>query len=252
MNEVNEIHRDVYVGMVAEEMAQSGYYGEDVTIYGFLERSDSGFSWYLHSFSDETKAAESYLSLLQIGKVLSHLDSIHRRVPIEEKVKVVTCLDEKLMSKIKEHIVLIPKKNIDLDPMWEYLKSVKMKQREDKIMAVRRIMMLPQFEIPQGERREFLKATEVESQEYKGKRYYGFFMKKSGEWHLVSNGSLPAILHKWLECCRSVMTTPILTTSLDKRKPIYELRNEFNIKLMEIMDKEYLKMIEQMYASLKM
>lgn len=47
MNESNEIHRDIYVGMVAEEMAQSGYYGEDVTLYGFLANGE------LHSFDDE-------------------------------------------------------------------------------------------------------------------------------------------------------------------------------------------------------
>ena len=46
MNESNEIHRDIYVGMVAEEMAQSGYYGEDVTLYGFLANGE------LHSFDD--------------------------------------------------------------------------------------------------------------------------------------------------------------------------------------------------------
>ena len=40
MNESNEIHRDIYVGMVAEEMAQSGYYGEDVTLYGFLANGE--------------------------------------------------------------------------------------------------------------------------------------------------------------------------------------------------------------------
>lgn len=58
MNESNEIHRDIYVGMVAEEMAQSGYYGEDVTLYGFLANGE------LHSFDDEQECAETYLLAL--------------------------------------------------------------------------------------------------------------------------------------------------------------------------------------------
>ena len=36
MNDTQQLHRDIYVGMVAEEMARSGYYGEDVTLCGFL------------------------------------------------------------------------------------------------------------------------------------------------------------------------------------------------------------------------
>lgn len=61
MNESNEIHRDIYVGMVAEEMAQSGYYGEDVTLYGFLANGE------LHSFDDEQECAETYLLALAAG-----------------------------------------------------------------------------------------------------------------------------------------------------------------------------------------
>lgn len=73
MNESNEIHRDIYVDMVAEEMAQSGYYGEDVTLYGFLANGE------LHSFDDEQECAETYLLALAAGAEISRMTSMHKR-----------------------------------------------------------------------------------------------------------------------------------------------------------------------------
>ena len=73
MNESNEIHRDIYVGMVAEEMAQSGYYGEDVTLYGFLANGE------LNSFDDEQECAETYLLALAAGAEISRMTSMHKR-----------------------------------------------------------------------------------------------------------------------------------------------------------------------------
>lgn len=71
MNESNEIHRDIYVGMVAEEMAQSGYYGEDVTLYGFLANGE------LHSFDDEQEYAETYLLALAAGTEINFAHDQH-------------------------------------------------------------------------------------------------------------------------------------------------------------------------------
>lgn len=42
MNEAQEIDRDIYSGMVAEELAKNGYYGEDLTLYGFAESANGG------------------------------------------------------------------------------------------------------------------------------------------------------------------------------------------------------------------
>lgn len=73
MNESQNLHRDLYVGMVAEEMAQSGYYGEDVTLYGFLANGE------LHSFDDEQECAETYLLALAAGAEISRMTSMHKR-----------------------------------------------------------------------------------------------------------------------------------------------------------------------------
>lgn len=75
MNESQNLHRDLYVGMVAEEMAQSGYYGEDVTRYGFLANGE------LHSFDDEQECAETYLLALAAGAEISRMTSMHKRCP---------------------------------------------------------------------------------------------------------------------------------------------------------------------------
>lgn len=81
MNESNEIHRDIYVGMVAEEMAQSGYYGEDVTLYGFLANGE------LHSFDDEQECAETYLLALAAGAEISRMTSMHKRCQKKRSAK---------------------------------------------------------------------------------------------------------------------------------------------------------------------
>lgn len=78
MNESNEIHRDIYVGMVAEEMAQSGYYGEDVTLYGFLANGE------LHSFDDEQECAETYLLALAAFAHDQHAQTLPEKAQRQE------------------------------------------------------------------------------------------------------------------------------------------------------------------------
>lgn len=77
MNEAQEIHRDIYSGMVAEELAKNGYYGEDLTLYGFAESANGGRGVQL--FNDEEECAVTYLKRRAVGALLSPIETIHRR-----------------------------------------------------------------------------------------------------------------------------------------------------------------------------
>lgn len=100
MNESNEIHRDIYVGMVAEEMAQSGYYGEDVTLYGFLANGE------LHSFDDEQECAETYLLALAAGAEISRMTSMHKRC--QKKRSAKKAAREELTSEMRTMLAAEP------------------------------------------------------------------------------------------------------------------------------------------------
>lgn len=120
MNESNEIHRDIYVGMVAEEMAQSGYYGEDVTLYGFLANGE------LHSFDDEQECAETYLLALAAGAEISRMTSMHKRC--QKKRSAKKAAREELASEMRTMLAAEPapfaRRTVDLRALSDYTKGL--------------------------------------------------------------------------------------------------------------------------------
>lgn len=120
MNESNEIHRDIYVGMVAEEMAQSGYYGEDATLYGFLANGE------LHSFDDEQECAETYLLALAAGTEILRMTSMHKRC--QKKRSAKKAAREELTSEMRAMLAAEPapfaRRTVDLRALSDYTKGL--------------------------------------------------------------------------------------------------------------------------------
>lgn len=247
MKEVNKIHRDIYVGMVAEEMAQSGYYGEDVTVYGFIDYKTSLF----HSFEREEACTSTYLQLLYQGQKLSQIESVHKRVTIKNKALTMVELDEKLQKKIINESRRIPEYSINFQIIQSYIQSLNKVDFNNKVDAIAGLLMLPGIKYEKEERKSLLALRNKFRQQNGNRYYYGFFVyDENDNWQMIDNGSLLVILNKWnYQVDVNKIITPILPMQLVSSQPIYYLKEAFEKKLQEVMDRKYLDMVEKLYRS---
>ena len=178
MNESNEIHRDIYVGMVAEEMAQSGYYGEDVTLYGFLANGE------LHSFDDEQECAETYLLALATGAEISRMTSMHKRC--QKKRSAKKAAREELTSEMRAMLAAEPapfaRRTVDLRALSDYTKGLAKPRSREQEAAIVGVMTLPTFGMKPEEREAVLDVKKSFEAPAANRHFFGFYEKKDALW----------------------------------------------------------------------
>ena len=245
MNESQNIHRDIYVGMVAEEMAESGYYGEDVTRYGFLANGE------LHSFANEDDCAETYLLALAAGAQVSRLANGHKHCAKKQAAKeaAVRALEEDMQAILSAEPAAFVRKPVDLVPLAVYTKALAKPRTREQDGAVVGVMTLPTFAMKQEEREAVLDVKKSFNAPVENRRFFGFFEKKDGRWQKNLNGALSAVLTKWLAAAERGPVSPILPMHLDSQRPVYALRDTFEHILQTTMDDDYLAMLDALYAS---
>lgn len=223
MHEANEIHRDIYVGIVAERMAQSGYYGEDVTVYGFMDK-EKGFP---HTFADETECSERYLQLLAQGKTLSRIGSVHKRVLLEQIATVMLELDKELRNQVQTRWLAVERRCIPFELIRAYVQSLTEGELQLKKAAIAGIAMVPIFLFSEDDYASLTSLLEYKEVLQGNRCYYGFLAYQEGQWQTVMNGSLPATLEKWLSSMEREKVTPLLRLCINSRQPVYMLKPEF-------------------------
>ena len=192
MNESNEIHRDIYVGMVAEEMAQSGYYGEDVTLYGFLANGE------LHSFDDEQECAETYLLALATGAEISRMTSMHKRCQKKRSAKKAAReeLTSEMRAMLAAELAPFARRTVDLRALSDYTKGLAKPRSREQEAAIVGVMTLPTFGMKPEEREAVLDVKKSFEAPAANRHFFGFYEKKDARWQPVLNGALPTILKK--------------------------------------------------------
>lgn len=190
MNEAQEIHRDIYSGMVAEELAKNGYYGEDLTLYGFAESANGGRGVQL--FNDEEECAVTYLKRRAVGALLSPIETIHRRSDGgDDDYKAIK---DEFCVQLADSVLTGRGPKTDLTPFWDYVNALSPEQRKEKSLALVGVLTLP-FDFATVDRTAL--RTLKQPQNDGNRHYYGFFVRKDNQWQSVTNGSLPALLKKW-------------------------------------------------------
>lgn len=240
MNEAQEIHRDTYSGMVAEELAKNGYYGEDLTLYGFAESANGGRGVQL--FIDEEECAVTYLKRRAVGALLSPIETIHRRSDGGDDA--YKALKDEFCVQLADSVLAGRGPKTDLTPFWDYVNALSPEQRKEKSLVG--VLTLP-FDFTTVDRTALctLKQPQNDGNRY----YYGFFVRKDNQWQSVTNGSLPALLKKWR--AQEHPVTPLLKMTMESRAPIYALKDDFERKLRTTMDDGYLNMIHTLYQNTK-
>lgn len=242
MNDAQEIHRDIYSGIVAEELAKNGYYGEDITLYGFAESVNGGRGVQL--FADEEECAVTYLKRRAIGALLSPIETIHRRSDGSDDA--YKALKDEFCVQLADSVLVGRGPKVDLMPFWDYVNSLSVQVRQEKALALVGILTLP-FDIAAIDRTA-LRALK-QPQKNGNRHYYGFFVRKDNQWQRVTNGSLPAVIKKWRSQEHPV--TPILKMTKESHAPIYALKEDFEKELCTTMDDGYLNMIHALYQNTK-
>lgn len=236
MNEAQEIHRDTYSGMVAEELAKNGYYGEDLTLYGFAGGRG------VQLFIDEEECAVTYLKRRAVGALLSPIETIHRRSDGGDDA--YKALKDEFCVQLADSVLAGRGPKTDLTPFWDYVNALSPEQRKEKSLVG--VLTLP-FDFTTVDRTALctLKQPQNDGNRY----YYGFFVRKDNQWQSVTNGSLPALLKKWR--AQEHPVTPLLKMTMESRAPIYALKDDFERKLRTTMDDGYLNMIHTLYQNTK-
>lgn len=240
MNDAQEIHRDIYSGMVAEELAKEGYYGEDLTLYGFLESAGGGRG--VQIFENEEECAKTYLKRRAMGALVSPIESVHQRCQGSEAEQ--RAFKEAFCAKLVDAVLQGNGAQVDLDSFWAYEQHLTPERLAQQSHALVGILTLP-FAFSKEARSAIL---DIKRTPLIGLRqYYGFCVKTENGWQRICNGSLPALLNKWQAQIHPV--TPIIKMVSDSRAPVYMLRDDFEKTLRSVMDDDYLEMICALYRS---
>lgn len=105
--------------MVAEELAKNGYYGEDLTLYGFAESANGGRGVQL--FNDEEECAVTYLKRRAVGALLSPIETIHRRSDGgDDDYKA---LKDEFCVQLADSVLTGRGPKTDLTPFWDYVNA---------------------------------------------------------------------------------------------------------------------------------
>lgn len=179
MNDTQEIHRDIYVGMVAEEMAQSGYYGEDLTLYGFLAQGGT-----LYAYESEQACAEAYLLALAAGAVPSRLASVHKHCAKKRAAiaKTRAALEEELRATLAAEAPRFSPQPVELGILETYTRALPKPRSHEKDAAIVGIMTLPAFAMGQAAREAVLDVKKSLADEHANRHFFGFFVKRDGRW----------------------------------------------------------------------
>ena len=124
INDAQEIHRDIFFGMVAEELAKEGYYSESVTFYGFLESYRGG--------GDKSLKMRKHVQ----RPISKDTPWVHwcRRLPplaLQKDTRGTACAQRALCLKA------------DLTSFWTYERSLDVAAMAQKAVALVDILTLP-------------------------------------------------------------------------------------------------------------
>lgn len=233
-----DYHRDIYVGMVAEDLAKEGYYDVAMSYYGFFQDVNGARS--ARVFSKEDVCAKAYLESRVQGALLSPIQSVTRRS--QGKESDWQCLKDDFCVQLADSVLADAGPRIDTSPLWSYINTLSATELGQKAPALAGILTLP-FTFTMADHTALLG---LQRSVPPAKRHcYGFFVLTSNTWQSIVNGSLPALLHKWTTQTKPV--TPIIELSSNSQAPVYLLKDHFDQALHQIMDECYLEMLRTLY-----
>ena len=257
MADASEEHRDIYVGRIAEELDQAGYFGEDIRLYGFLCWQEGEAR--LICTTTETDCAANYLQHHQEGALLSPYLSCGQRLAREAEADAQLALQEQLEQKLRQAYAQGLKQQAEqaakrspraeIEPLlaryWQSLAPAAQARQQAlyaalvRQLAGRGYMARQSAEALLAQLPALPKAepAEAERQQWAGYAW----QDEQGVSHYYGNAYLPQALQKWLAArAEGGLVSGLLTESVSRReRPSRPLRERWQEALTLTFDPAY-------------
>ena len=250
-----EIHRDIYSGMVAEELNKEGFFGQEYQLFGFLWADENQLK--LEYATKEETCAEKFLEKQQQGKSLSPYLLISRRsYDIGDKQ-----FQEQLLGELRDKLNTLYGKSLKLEmsileaedkmlanKVAEYFAQQTKEQLQEKMLPL--MMILAQLrrrkvisqEFFEQFKDKFVLLLHNELTE-KQKNVYGFMYNYENSWQIYTNAYWPAVVKKWFEYLeKGAAVSSLLRKTYLLTQQWYQIKADFTDYLKGIFDPELLQL----------
>lgn len=241
----NQIHRDIYSGMVAEELNKEGYFGREVSVYAFYVWKDGTAD--IHYFTEEDDAVREMVKEFNAGHPVSDAVVLRERLegaPDDDSVpsSMYTRAMVKLMKEqqitlqaaiIRSKAPQTMEKNDAVRKFVRDLDACGTDAREGVLAAYRAEGLIGL--VPFAGLR-----NEVALPEQAGRRVSGFAWMEEGTVKTYVNAYLPTVWQKWREKQRECLVAPITTKVYEDDQTLaYALKEDFDAVLLKVYTKSF-------------
>lgn len=241
-----QIHRDIYSGMVAEQLAKEGYFGEDINLYLFYSSNDTVE---VHIETDEMVCIETLLNHYFKGEVVSNYILYKKRFDDRRKCneqemeKVMAqarnILKETIFPKFKKKILHYQQKNyINREPLFEWYFNIL--NEEQKIL-------IPGL-LAKGLRekwitKEFYDKWKMYNLANK-RQFAGIAYAMENEIHYYVNSYWPNVWNLREEKLReNILCSEIVFLPVNDNKAVYVVKNDIKNYFSKILDWRYFEFL---------
>lgn len=241
----NQMHRDLYSGVVAEEMNKEGYFGREINLYAFyVWKNDTAD---IHYFTDENETVHEMIDQYNHGYPVSDWIMLRERLegsPDDDSVP--SALYSKAMARLmKEQQSTLQAARIRA--------SAGMAQENKG--AIRSFVLKfddhgtdAKFGLLAAFRAEgviglvpFAKLYDTLTKPVaKGREISGFAWVEEGRVKTYVNAYLPTVWQKWREMQKKTLVSPIATQFIDdEQTPVYQLKDAYEETLKAMYSKSF-------------
>lgn len=266
----NGLPRDLYAGVVAGELMQKGYFGQESQYFGCVYRQYDRNQYMISS--DENKIYNTAARLLYEGTVISPVLSFSKRWNAAEDraeadKRMVTEIKRQLTNDFPEYLLElltslseITNQNTALPILESYRASLAIDSNPPKrqgflgLVKKARASKLLDALSTQNLINNFAASELPDTIDGQGCTFSGIaYLDESRCWQLYVNAYMPAVMSKKIKLAQNKRnTTPIFTHSYSFNNDCYhninKMRSEFEETLGQVFDKDYLDVVEQLQA----
>ncbi|MBP2641423.1 MAG: hypothetical protein H6Q66_2374 [Firmicutes bacterium] len=262
MEKAEGYHRDIYSGIVANELAKEGYFGDEYRLYGLLYWIDNEKKFV--TAAKEEDCARNYVNIAERGALVTPYVSYGVRVYEPEKIeetmmalkeKIYTSLDEQYGQDLEKKITEYKQITIYSDAevvLREYYLSLGTSAKREKVQALgwlagfaKKNRLLSQEKY--NSLLSLLPKTETEAVGY-FKEFSGFAWHAADGWQYYANAFLPTVVEKLIYLQKAgYLTSGIVSKKYYLgSKSVYEIKEEFQGYLNVVFDDAYLNIVRKL------
>ncbi len=248
-----DIHRDIYSGMVATELAKEGYFGEEIVQYAYLTENGN-----INCHHDERKCVEEMLQHLWAGRLISDYVTVRKRLEYQTIIgenplyhelqnKLLTTQKQLLTERIKQY--KIKKFTNQENIVSDYLSQTHTSENSSLIKGILGWALSEKW-ISKSFYTEYLsKNIPTETTAHvSGKEMAGFAWWEADEIKWYSNAYLPVVWQKWRDYQKKSSLISVIIIK-HYNSVGYQVKKTFEKDLLSLLDENYFKFCEKLKQS---